>query len=101
MTCQVVYDHFHWGLDDHLANLRDRDQDVDHAAKKNHGKRLLPAEALVQHGAGHGVGGHADDHADPQRRVVLGGPVALGGGGGKEILVGESVLGLIHWGWVL
>ena len=48
-----VLEHRRDGLDDHLANLGDRDDDVDDAAQEHHAQRLLPGEPEAE---AHGVG---------------------------------------------
>ena len=56
-----VLQHFRDGLDDHLTDFGDGDDDVDQAAQEHHAQRLLPGEAEAEaHGVGEeGVQAHA------------------------------------------
>ena len=56
-----MLEHRRDGFDDHLADLGDRDEDVDQTAQEHHAQRFLPREAQAEaHGVGEeGVEAHA------------------------------------------
>ena len=77
---------------------RDEDDDV---AKEDRGDGLLAVHAAGNHSAGEHVGGNVDAHGDPERGVIVSGPVATRGRHGGEVLVveGASAKGL-RGGWL-